>query len=155
MRKLSQLLIWIFVLQVVGFLMSQITKLNVDTWYQALQKSPLTPPNYVFGIAWTILYAMIAINGWLIWNQKKSETLTIIKKSFIIQLILNWAWTPLFFYCHFVLSSFVCLVFISIFTLHIIIKSISIKTLISALFVPYLIWLVFATYLNYQIWLLN
>ncbi|OAJ33027.1 TspO/MBR family protein [Piscirickettsiaceae bacterium NZ-RLO1] len=135
--------------------MGQIIQGSVNIWYESLIKSTLTPPNYIFGIAWSILYLLIAISGWIIWRAKKTPRINIIRKSFIVQAFLNWSWTPLFFYYHLILSSFVCLVFISVFSLHVILKSIRTLPVVALLFIPYFLWLAYATYLSYQMWLLN
>ena len=65
-----KLIIWIISLILIGSVLGNLTKSSVDTWYQALNRSPLTPPDYIFGVAWSILYAMIAVSGWLIWEEK-------------------------------------------------------------------------------------
>jgi benzodiazapine receptor len=122
---------------------------KIDSWYQNLNKSSLTPPGYVFGIAWTILYILMSISVWIIWNKEKKISFPI--QLYIIQLILNFAWSPLFFKYHcineslFLLLSIWMLVFIMIDIFY------SIDKIAGLLLVPYLIWLSFAYYLNYYI----
>ena len=65
--KLS-LIIWIVALIAIGGVIGSFTKPETSTWYSALHRSTVTPPNYVFPIAWTILYGIIGVCGWLIWR---------------------------------------------------------------------------------------
>ena len=61
------LIIWILGLITIGSVIGSLTKPEIATWYSTLHRSRLTPPNYVFPIAWTILYGIIGASGWLIW----------------------------------------------------------------------------------------
>ena len=79
-KRYIRLIIWILTLILVGSVIGSLTKSSIDTWYQTLTRSPLTPPDYVFGIAWSILYAMIAVSGWLIWGAKPCSNVNLIKK---------------------------------------------------------------------------
>jgi benzodiazapine receptor len=60
------LIIWIVALIAIGGVIGSLTKPEISTWYSALNRSTLTPPNYIFPIAWTILYGIIGACGWLI-----------------------------------------------------------------------------------------
>lgn len=72
--------------------------LSVDpdlVWYQTLQKPFFSPPSWVFGPVWTVLYIMIGIVGGIVWKQRQQNpTLMML---FIVQLSLNFTWSPLFF----------------------------------------------------------
>ena len=72
----------------------------MNIWYKTLNRSTLTPPGYVFGITWTILYSMIGLCGWIIWSQRPTQKLISLKSLYLLQLFLNWTWTPLFFKYH-------------------------------------------------------
>jgi len=125
---------------------------KIDSWYINLNKSPLTPPGYVFSIVWIILYIMISISVWIILTLQKNEnqfTLPII--LFIIQLILNFLWSPLFFKYHLIYESLFLLFVIWILVLIIIYLFYSISKIASILLIPYIIWLSFALYLNFYI----
>ena len=137
-------LIILFILIISFFSMEKI-----DSWYQNLNKSSLTPPGYVFGIAWTILYILMSISVWIIWNKEKKISFPI--QLYIIQLIFNFAWVALFFKYHCINESLFLLLFI--WMLVFIINKIfySIDKIAGLLLVPYLIWLSFAYYLNYYI----
>ena len=140
-----KLLIIILLTLIISFLSMD----KIGSWYQNLNKSSLTPPGYVFGIAWTILYILMSISVWIIWNKEKKITLPI--QLYIIQLILNFAWSPLFFKYHLINESQILLLFIWMLVFIMIILFYSIDKTAGLLLIPYLIWLSFAFYLNYYI----
>lgn len=157
--------IWIISINMMGALLSFATNTGISAWYSTLQRSSLTPPNYVFPIAWTILYTIIGICGWHIWRQPASENLQTIKNLYIMQLILNYSWTPIFFGAHYTGIAFIIIVLMDIlvsmiiYLSHKIIPPINLsmmlKVRVSILMIPYLLWLLFASYLNYYIWIHN
>lgn len=149
------LMVWIVSLIAIGSVIGNATQSDVSAWYPTLQRSSLTPPDYVFGIVWTILYAMIATSGWLIWNEKSSAELESVKKLYILQLVLNWSWMPLFFRYHLIGTSLLCILSIVALATLIIAKTYKKYTSISVLLVPYLCWLLLASYLNFYIWQYN
>ncbi len=153
-KKYVSFLIWIVALVFIGALIGNITQPGVDVWYSTLHRSPLTPANYVFGIVWTILYIMLAISGWAIWSSTYSN-LALIKIAYILQLILNWSWAPLFFLYHQPGIALLCIGVIVALTLVIIFKTYHTLPLVSYLFMPYFVWVSFALYLNFYIWLYN
>ena len=121
--------------------------INSDTWYVDLVKSPLNPPSFVFGIVWPILYALMAFVAF-----KSAER---IWKLFIPQLILNAAWSWIFFYMH---APLLALINISI----LIFLNQKILAILSNesralfwLYLPYVLWLTFAAFLNASIVFLN
>lgn len=65
-KKYYSLFASIFLILAVNFFIGYVTKDEINTWYDTLHKSLLTPPNYWFSIVWTILYTIIAICGWII-----------------------------------------------------------------------------------------
>lgn len=147
--------IWIVALIAIGSIIGFLTKPEMSTWYSALNRSSLTPPNYVFPVAWTILYGAIGACGWLIWGTQSFPKLKVLKALYVIQLVLNWGWTPLFFHYHFIglcliiLSAMDILVGMIIWLTYRKIKSVSL------LMMPYLFWIIFASYLNFYIWCYN
>ena len=124
-------------------------------WYYSLNKSPLTPPEAVFPIAWTILYIMIALSLFFYIKDGLRQEKIIPLVIFITQIILNLLWTPVFFESHdiklafFIIIALIILVFINIILFYK--KS---KTA-AFLLIPYFLWLIFAAYLNYEIIKLN
>ena len=149
------LIIWIMALIAIGGVIGSLTKPEMSAWYSTLHRSTLTPPNYVFPVAWTILYGIIGICGWLIWHEPSFRKLSVIKTLYVTQLILNWSWTPLFFGFHLTGLSLVVLFAMDILVGAIIWLSYPKIRSVSLLMLPYLLWITFATYLNFYIWQYN
>jgi len=154
-KSYLSLIAWIAALIFVGSIIGSLTKSETTTWYIILNRSPLTPPNYVFPIAWTILYTLIAICGWFIWQISSFPGLRLIKSLYVVQLILNWSWTPLFFSYHLTGTSLVCLLLMDIAVSMIIYLTYARLKSVSMLMIPYLVWILFASYLNLYIWQYN
>lgn len=149
------LILWIVLLITIGAVIGSLTKPEISTWYSTLNCSTLTPPNYVFPFAWTILYGMIGACGWLIWRPELLPKLSIIKTLYVAQLILNWSWTPLFFHYHLTGISLVVLGLMDILVFALICLAYWKMRAVSLLMIPYLSWILFATYLNFYIWQYN
>ncbi len=124
-------------------------------WYQNLNKPFLTPPAFVFGIVWSVLYLLITIS-FILYIQKEIEKKDILAIGiFVAGLILNFMWTYVFFNLHLV---FLCLLMILLMIVLLIYNIFLFykKSKMSAyLLIPYLIWLLFASYLNFEILRLN
>ncbi len=149
------LFLWIAFFEGIGFMLGLLTQNNIDPWYDNLIKSSLTPPSVVFSIVWPILYAFLAIAGYNLWQHQTIPGMRAALLCYIAQLIMNWAWTPLFFHFHWIGFSFLwilTLTFLTAFLIYLIKDKLK-KT--SVLLIPYFLWLVFAAYLNWGIWMLN
>ncbi|MEI8295440.1 MAG: TspO/MBR family protein [Alphaproteobacteria bacterium] len=149
------LIIWIVALIAIGGAIGSLTKPEISTWYITLNRSGLTPPNYVFPVAWTILYGIIGACGWLIWRKSPFPKFTAIKTLYVTQLILNWSWTPLFFHYHLTGLSLIVLGAMDILVSAIIWLAYRKMRAVSLLMMPYLFWILFASYLNFYIWWYN
>ncbi|MDQ0617102.1 TspO/MBR family protein [Arthrobacter globiformis] len=94
--ELAALLGFLAASALVAWLGSQATISNVTGWYATADKAPWSPPNWVFGPVWTVLYTAMAVAAWLVWRSRSPErraALTV----YGVQLALNLAWTPVFF----------------------------------------------------------
>lgn len=121
--------------------------ISSDSWYVDLVKSPLNPPSFVFGIVWPILYALMAFVSF-----KSADK---IWKLFIPQLILNAAWSWIFFFMHAPLLALIN-ISILIFLNQKILVILKIESkLLFWLYLPYVLWLSFAAFLNASIVFLN
>lgn len=121
-------------------------------WYRALAKPVWTPPNAVFGPVWTVLYIMIAIAGWLIWQTgDRARVLPV----WGIGLLLNALWSWLFFGRHLIGLALMDIVLIWTFIVAFIVLAWPRSRVASFLFMPYLAWVSLATALNFSIWRLN
>jgi len=149
------LIIWIMALITIGGAIGSLTKPEINSWYSTLNRSSLTPPNYVFPIAWTILYGILGFCGWIIWNENSFSQIRTIKIIFIIQMILNLSWTPLFFTLHLSGISLIILFFMDILVTGLIFLTYKNIRLLSLLMTPYLLWILFVSYLHFYIFLNN
>lgn len=154
-KNYLSLIIWIVALIAIGGAIGSLTKPEIGTWYSTLNRSPLTPPNYIFPIAWTILYAAIGACGSLIWQRNPFQNISAIKILYVAQLVLNWSWTPIFFHYHLTEVSLIILVFMDLFVAMIIFLTYRKMKVVSLLMIPYLFWILFASYLNFYIWWYN
>lgn len=124
-------------------------------WYANLIKPSFQPPSWVFGPAWSILYILMFISLVLVTRVEFGSKHLSAYSLFIIQLILNLAWSPVFFGLHEIKTALlICitltvLVFIMFFVFY------SISKTAGLLLLPYLFWLIFASELNFQIYRLN
>ena len=145
-------MVWVISLVAIGYILGYFMKVQVNTWYKTLKRSPLTPPSYVFGVVWTLLYVMIGTAGWFLWSYKKHKML---KNLYIIQLILNGIWSPTFFNSHSILPSFISIIINTLVVNTLVFLSFSKIRTVSLMLLPYMCWLLFATYLNFYIWYFN
>ncbi len=121
-------------------------------WYEGLSKPFFNPPNWLFGPAWAILYALIAIAGWRTWMRASDSKLMIL---WFAQLALNFTWSPVFFTYHWMLIAAFIIAAMIVLTVVFIAKSWLFDKIASLLMLPYLAWIVFAGALNISLWWLN
>ncbi len=129
-----------------------VTAGSVRDWYPAIAKPTWSPPAWLFGPAWTLLYALMAVAAWLVWRRAGWGGAL---AWFAVQLALNAAWSPLFFGLH---RIDLALADIALLWLAIIGTTMAfwkVTPLAGWLFLPYLAWVSFATALNFAIWRLN
>jgi len=139
----------------VGFIAGFATNTSIDTWYATLHKPDFTPPNWLFPIAWTILYILMGIALYLVWKQPASNSRSRALAAYFIQLALNFLWSFLFFKWHAIGWAFVDIVCLWTF-IAITIILFAVKSQTAAwLMIPYILWVSYATALNYFIWELN
>jgi translocator protein len=124
-------------------------------WYEQLAKPPWRPPNWLFGPAWTVLYAMIAVSGWLVWKAGTWPAMAPAMALYATQLVLNAVWTPLFFGLRRPDLAFYELLLLWLAILATIVAFLPISGLAAGLLVPYLAWVSFAGALNLSIVRLN
>ncbi len=153
--NLKKFLISIAIPLVIGGLSALITKENMNL-YSRITVPPLSPPGWIFPVVWTILYTLMGVSFYLVWN----SSATIFEKKqvfsiYAIQLFLNFIWSPIFFNMRAYLMAFIVLLLLWGFVLAMIVKFYKISKLAGLLQIPYLIWLTFAGYLNFAIYLLN
>lgn len=121
-------------------------------WYASLAKPAFNPPNWVFGPTWTVLYVLIAIAGWRIWEHDAHSTAM---KLWVTQLILNFVWSPVFFGAQKPALGLVVIVALLATIIWFIRAARGNDRVAAGLFVPYALWVAFATLLNASIVVLN
>lgn len=141
-----------FIVQIVGNLW---TKEALSTWYPTLIKPSWTPPNWIFGPIWTILYIMIGISGWAIYQAKPSHKRNVALILYGTQLALNFIWSFLFFSLQSPVLGLIDIVLLSLLIGLTILKAWAVRPLASLILIPYFIWVLYATSLNVGIWILN
>tara|TARA_B110000444_G_scaffold253252_1_gene283798 strand:- start:3284 stop:3691 length:408 start_codon:yes stop_codon:yes gene_type:complete len=117
-------------------------------WYKNLKRSKLSPPSYVFGIVWPILYTLMFISLIILWTNKKCYPYCEPVTYFMFQLFFNITWTNLFFNLKKPLWAFVDLCATLLFTIITYKKMMKFSKTAAYLLVPYILWLSFAFYLN-------
>jgi benzodiazapine receptor len=124
-------------------------------WYQVLAKPPWTPPNWLFPVAWTLLYLMIALAGWLVWRKAGLGAAGLAFAVFFLQLLLNAAWSWLFFGLHRMDLAFVDIVLLMAAVGANAYLFYRVLPAAGLLLLPYLLWVSFAAALNLAIWRMN
>lgn len=155
LNRLGKLSLWVGSVILGGFIIGRITRPFMRPWYDLLVLSSLTPPGYVFPIVWTVLYGLLGACGEEIWHYGYGPHGKKIKILYILQLVLNGAWSPLFFGYHLVGAALVTVIGMNILTLWIMGSCYKSNQKIFYLIMPYELWILFATYLTFYIWIHN
>jgi tryptophan-rich sensory protein len=121
-------------------------------WYAGLVKPSFNPPAWLFGPVWTVLYVLIAIAGWRVWQRDRTGWPM---KLWWTQLALNFLWTPVFFGAHQLGLALVVILLMLAAILAFIATAWRLDRVAAWLFVPYAAWVAFASVLNGSIWMLN
>lgn len=146
---------WIAVIVAMGMMMGLL--FTPGAWFASLYKPTWNPPAWLFTPVWTTLYVLMGIGIWLI--RKQADVNPDIKRDatrlFLLQLLLNMAWTPLFFGLHKPFLAFVIISILWVAILLMLFEFGKIRPLAGYLLIPYLLWVSFALILNGTIWLMN
>jgi translocator protein len=124
-------------------------------WYARLQKPAWNPPSWIFGPVWTALYTIMAVTAWLVWKRGGFAGQRRALLFFLLQLLFNALWSPLFFGLHLPGLAFVDLVLLWLALLATVAAFWKAHRLAGAMLLPYLAWVTFAGALNFAIWRLN
>ncbi len=131
------------------------SRFPVDEWYAALSKPAWNPPNWLFAPVWGILYLLIAIAAWLVWRKGGLTGAAVPLGLFALQLILNAAWSWIFFGQHELGLALIEILILWIAILATLIGFWRLNPVSGYLLIPYLLWVSFASVLNFAIWRLN
>jgi tryptophan-rich sensory protein len=138
-----------------GSLGAVFTAPEINSWYVTLIKPSFNPPNWIFGPVWTTLYLLMGISFYLVWKQPTSPARTAGVLFFLIQFVLNFFWSFIFFRQHAIGIAFIEIVFMWLFIVFTINEFRKLHQWAAWLLLPYLLWVSFASVLNYSIWKLN
>lgn len=134
---------------------SLLTAPNIPAWYASLAKPTFTPPDWLFPVAWSVLYATMALAAWRILGLPSGRRRTVALAAFFVQLALNAAWTPVFFVDHDLFGGLVVIVALLVVVAWTTRRFWRLDRGAGLLLVPYCAWVAFATVLNAAVWRMN
>lgn len=156
MSLLRWILVCVPLLVVLGSVSGLVSNSGYDNaWFVALNRPDIVPPGWVFGAVWTTLYIMMGLSLAMIINARGAAGRGRALALFAAQLVLNLAWSPLFFGAHQVSLAFWLILAILGLTIATTFAFAPIRKAAAWLLVPYMVWLSFASILNYKIDALN
>ena len=156
MNRYFKLALAVIACEAIGLAATPVTMAAIPTWYATLQKPWFNPPNWIFGPVWTLLYALMGIAAFLIWEKgpKKAKVRSALF-FFGLQLILNFFWSIFFFGLQSPELALIEILALWVLILVCVVKFYKIEKAAAYLMLPYLLWVTFASVLNFSIVLLN
>ena len=155
MNKYLKLILCILVPLLIGAVSGIATASSVNDWFLTIKKPVFNPPNYLFAPVWTVLYILMGISFYMVlqtpYLKSKKDAIAI----FVIQLVLNFCWSFLFFKFQLIGAAFIEIILIWISIICMIYAFYKINKSAAYLQLPYLLWVSFASVLNGAIWWLN
>jgi tryptophan-rich sensory protein len=149
-----QLLAIILITELAGVL-SSLSSGNVGQIYASLIKPPLSPPGWLFGVVWPILYLLMGIAAYIIYQAPQSPEREKAINLYWVQLFINFLWPIVFFRFEWFWISVLVILLLDVLVLITTILFYRINKIAGYLMIPYLLWILFATYLNIGIAVLN
>lgn len=155
-KNLPKFILSIFICQLAGVVGSLFTKGAIDGWYITLVKPVFSPPNWIFAPVWIILYFLMGIALYLVWETKvKKKQVNDAIQLFGVHLLINATWSIVFFGLKSPFLAFLNIMALWLLIILVIYKFWYVNKTAAYLLIPYLLWVSFATFLNYSIWVLN
>lgn len=156
MSTLRWALVTVPLIVLIGMLMGRLSASGFgNPWFDALVKPAWFPPGWLFPVAWTALYVMLGVAIAMILDARGARGRPLAIGLFVIQLLLNFAWSPTFFAMHQVTLALWLIVAMLILATATAMAFARIRKVAAWLMAPYLAWLSFATVLNYEMDRLN
>ena len=152
--NLKRLIIAILIPEAVG-LLSSFAAGNIGDAYGSYTKPPLSPPGIVFPIVWVLLYALMGIASYIVYDTAKGEKAKEALTFYGLQLAINFIWPIIFFRFE---AYWLAVIVILVLLVLVVITALKFKEISEVAFwlmVPYIAWLLFATYLNFSYMILN
>ena len=135
-----------------------VTRINISPWYESLNKTNFSPPNWIFGPVWTILYILMSISIWMVYEHAKKTDTNFSKKIlriYFYHLAINFTWSFVFFYYHLIFMAFINILFLILAIIFLMYLYFPRSKVSFVLMIPYLLWVMFAAYLNFGLYLIN
>jgi len=155
MRGIGGLILMLVIVYAVAAVGGMSTSQSVGTWYRDLNKPSWTPPAWVFGPAWTLLYTLMAIAAWLVLRRGGQVSVSVPMLLFGVQLALNLGWSLIFFGARQPGWAMLDIVLLWLSIGATLLSFWRVSTTAGILFIPYLLWVTYASTLNYGIWKMN
>lgn len=152
--KKHSFILWPLVALGTGGISYLLSQKGMQSVYPMLQKSPLTPPGWVFPLVWSILYLLMGV-GFALVLSKQGPNVQDAEPVWMLQLGANFLWSPLFFRWSMYGTALVCLAALWMLIVAMIIIFKQSSKAAALLQLPYLLWVSFAGYLNFIVWKLN
>jgi benzodiazapine receptor len=156
MKKINwfQLLVIVLITELIGLLGSLFSGITGQI-YTSFVKPPLSPPGWLFGVIWPVLYLLMGIAAYIIYQTPQIPERKKATALYWVQLFVNFLWPIVFFRFEWYWISVVVILLLDVLVLITTIWFYKIKKVAGYLMIPYLLWIIFATYLNIGIALLN
>jgi len=155
MKQILKLLASILITLGIGAIAGMFTADAVPGWYASLVRPSFAPPDWVFGPVWTTLYFLLGLSFFFIWDMKPGRQRNNAILIYSMQLILNFAWSFIFFYFHLIGWALLEIIVLWVFIIIMIVNFHRLKPLAAYLNIPYLLWVSFASILNAAYFFLN
>jgi tryptophan-rich sensory protein len=139
----------------IGAVAGMFTAKAIPDWYATLNQPSFNPPNWVFGPVWTTLYILLGISLFLIWKMEAGKARNLAILIFMLQMMLNFAWSFFFFYFKTIGLALLDILALWIMILVMLIHFYKLKPMAAYINIPYLLWVSFATVLNAAYYFLN
>lgn len=139
----------------VGILSAILSKNGMEIYQENAAKPPFTPSGWLFSVVWTVLYVLMGISAARIWLLPDSALRSKALNLYVVQLVLNFFWSLIFFNLQAYGFAFIWLLALWILVFTMVLAFYKLDHTAAFLQIPYLVWLTFAAYLNIGVWALN
>lgn len=154
-KNWKRILFWVIVSEAVGVLAGLLSRNATELYGQLAVKPPLSPPDWLFPVVWTILYALMGIGAGLVASQPLGVDRNRGLNLMVAQLIINFFWPLLFFNAQAYGVALLWIILLLVLVIWMTLEFRKVSPLAALLQIPYILWLLFATYLNAGVWYLN
>lgn len=142
-------MLWVLVFEAISSTIGILTQPGVDGWYETATKPWFTPPNIVFPVMWSFLYALIAWAGYRLWKNRAVPGGSMNLALFASYIALNWSWSFLFFSLHLIALGALWIMAMNIISALLILRNMRRDRITALLLIPPLAWTSFAFLLNF------